>query len=157
MEMRMAIGLAAAALLLGGCVGSAGDRPAAAYRPQLREVTLTTVPLLVHEQEKQFPFLAADFAKGGVLEGREAYAFVPGTITVIAGDTLHLTVINPEDDAHNLVLPGLSLALPGQRTTRATYVARTPGIFAFTCNIPAHLPMMWGQLVVLSPQAVGAR
>jgi len=155
--MRMAIGLAAAALLLGGCVGSAGDRPAAAYRPQLREVTLTTVPLLVHEQEKQFPFLAADFAKGGVLEGREAYAFVPGTITVIAGDTLHLTVINPEDDAHNLVLPGLSLALPGQRTTRATYVARTPGIFAFTCNIPAHLPMMWGQLVVLSPQAVGAR
>jgi len=157
MEMRMAIGLAAAALLLGGCVGSAGDRPAAAYRPQLREVTLTTVPLLVHEQEKQFPFLAADFAKGGVLEGREAYAFVPGTITVIAGDTLHLTVINPEDDAHNLVLPGLSLALPGQQSTHATYVARTPGIFAFTCNMPAHLPIMWGQLVVLSPRSVGAR
>jgi len=157
MGMRMAIGLAAAALLLGGCVGSAGDRPAAAYRPQLREVTLTTVPLLVHEQEKQFPFLAADFAKGGVLEGREAYAFVPSTITAVAGDTLELTILNPEDDVHNLVLPGLSLALPGQRTTRATYVARTPGIFAFTCNIPAHLPMMWGQLVVLSPQAVGAR
>lgn len=157
MEMRMAIGLAAAALLLGGCVGSAGDRPAAAYRPQLREVTLTTVPLLVHEQEKQFPFLAADFAKGGVLEGREAYAFVPSTITAVAGDTLELTILNPEDDVHNLVLPGLSLALPGQRTTRATYVARTPGIFAFTCNISAHLPMMWGQLVVLSPQAVGAR
>jgi len=157
MEMRMAIGLAAAALLLGGCVGSAGDRPAAAYRPQLREVTLTTVPLLVHEQEEQFPFLAADFAKGGVLEGREAYAFVPSTITAVAGDTLELTILNPEDDVHNLVLPGLSLALPGQRTTRATYVARTPGIFAFTCNIPAHLPMMWGQLVVLSPQAVGAR
>ena len=157
MGMRMAIGLAAAALLLGGCVGSACDRPAAAYRPQLREVTLTTVPLLVHEQEEQFPFLAADFAKGGVLEGREAYAFVPSTIAAVAGDTLELTILNPEDDVHNLVLPGLSLALPGQRTTRATYVARTPGIFAFTCNISAHLPMMWGQLVVLSPQAVGAR
>jgi len=155
--MRTITSLAATGLLLGGCAGSAGDRPAAAYRPQVREVTLTTVPLLVHEQEKQLPFLAADFAKGGVLEGREAYAFVPSTITAIAGDTLRLTVINPEDDAHNLVLPGLSLALPGQQTTHATYVAPTPGIFAFTCNMPAHLPMMWGQLVVLSPQAVGAR
>ena len=157
MRMRTTMSLAAAGLLLAGCTVPAGDRADAAYHPQVREVTLTTVPLLVHEQEKQFPFLAADFAKGGVLEGREAYAFVPGTITVIAGDTLHLTVINPEDDAHNLVLPGLSLALPGQQSTHATYVARTPGIFAFTCNIPAHLPMMWGQLVVLSPQAVGAR
>jgi uncharacterized cupredoxin-like copper-binding protein len=112
------------------------------------------VPLLVREQAHLFPFLTADFAAGGVLEGREVYAFVPSTITAIQGDTLHLTVINPEDDLHSFVLPGLSLALPGQQTTHATYVARTPGIFAFTCNIPAHLPMMWGQLVVLSPRAV---
>jgi uncharacterized cupredoxin-like copper-binding protein len=142
---------AAAGLLLAGC---GGGGPAPAYKPQVREVTITAVPLLVREQAHLFPFLTADFAAGGVLEGREVYAFVPSTITAIQGDTLHLTVINPEDDLHSFVLPGLSLALPGQQTAHATYVARTPGIFAFTCNIPAHLPMMWGQLVVLSPRAV---
>lgn len=137
-------------LSLSGCSRSAIPD----YAPQVREVTITTVPLLVHEQERVFPFLHAAFAKGGVLEGREVYAFVPGTITVIEGDTLHLTVINPEDDAHTLVLPGLSLTLPAQRTTRATYVARSAGIYAITCNLPEHMPMMWGQLVVLAPGAV---
>lgn len=112
-------------------------------------MTITAVPVLVREHERLFPFLEADFARGGVLEGREVYAFVPSTITAIEGDTLHLTVVNPEDDAHTLVLPGLSLALPGQRITRASYVASTPGIFPFVCNLPAHMPMMWGQLVVL--------
>jgi hypothetical protein len=154
MTMRSVLGAAAAGLLLAGCGGS---HAVATYRPQVREVTITAVPLLVREQAHLFPFLAADFAAGGVLEGREVYAFVPSTITAIQGDTLHLNVINPEDDLHSLVLPGLSLALPGQQTTHATYVARTPGVFAFTCNIPTHLPMMWGQLVVLSPQAVEGR
>jgi plastocyanin len=117
-------------------------------------VTITVVPLLVREQERVFPFLHQAFAHGGVLEGHEVYAFVPSTITAVEGDTLHLTVINPEDDAHTLVLPGLALTLPGQTTTRATYVAKAAGIYAFTCDLPAHAPMMWGQLVVLAPEAV---
>jgi plastocyanin len=37
------------------------------------------------------PFLKGDFAKGGVLEGKEVYAFSPSTITVIVGDTIHFT------------------------------------------------------------------
>ena len=98
-----------------------------------------------------FPFLRDAFARGGVLEGHEVYAFAPSTITVIEGDTLRLTVINPEDDLHMLLLPGLTLALPGQQTARATYVAPRAGIYRFMCNVPAHTPMMWGQLVVLSP------
>jgi hypothetical protein len=143
------------ALLLGGCVGHAGA--GSHYHPQAREITITTVPLLVHEQAKEFPFLAADFARGGVLEGQEVYAFVPSTITAVEGDTLHLTVINPEDDLHSLVLPGLALTLQGQRTVKATYIVPRPGIYAFECNIPSHLPMMAGQLVVLSAEAVEAR
>ena len=51
---------------------------------------VTTVPLLVHEQRKTFPFLAAAFAKGGVLDGKEVYAFSPSTITVVEGDTITL-------------------------------------------------------------------
>jgi plastocyanin len=137
-----------------GCGGQAGTVAVPEYVPEAREVTITTVPVLVHEQEHLFPFLHEAFAKGGVLEGREVYAFVPSTITVIEGDTLHLTVINPEDDDHTLVLPGLSMKLPARRTTRASYVARTAGIYAFTCNLPEHMPMMWGQLVVLAPGAV---
>lgn len=138
---------------LAGCGRHGG---AATYTPRAREVTLTTVPQLVKEQASVFPFLKPAFAKGGALEGHEVYAFVPSTITAIEGDTLRLTIINPEDDLHTFVLPGLSIALPGNRTTHATYVARSAGIYRFACNLPAHAPMMWGQLVVLKPAAVGA-
>src|SRR5512146_1213855 len=55
-----------------------------------------------------------------------APSFVPGTVTVMAGDTLRLTLLNPEDDAHTFVLPGLTLALPGQSRTDTTYVAGPP-------------------------------
>lgn len=140
--------LAAAILLLSS--GACARRPAPApYVPRTRDITVTTVPLLVKEDAAVFPFLKQDFAPGGVLENREVYGFSPSTITVVEGDTIRFTFINPEDDVHSFVLPDLSVALPGQRVTHATYVARRAGIFTFTCSIPTHLPMMWGQLVVL--------
>ena len=42
-----------------------------------------------------------------------------------------------------------SLLITFATLATATYVARRAGIFAFVCAIQAHLPMMWGQLVVL--------
>jgi plastocyanin len=142
------------AVLVAGCTGvPAGGAPS--YVPRVREITLTTVPLLVKEAQALYPFLRRDFAKGGVLEGKEVYAFSPGTVTVVQGDTIHFTFINPEDDVHSFVLPDFAASLPGQSITHATYVARQAGIYAFTCDIAAHLPMMWGQLVVLAPDAVG--
>jgi plastocyanin len=120
-----------------------------AYTPQTRNVTITTVPLLVKEQQAVLPFLKEDFAKGGVLDGKEVYAFSPSTVTVVEGDTVHFTLINPEDDAHSFVLPDLAVPLPGQTTQTATYVATRAGVFPFVCAIQAHLPMMSGQLVVL--------
>jgi plastocyanin len=125
------------------------------YTPVMREITITTVPLLVKEQQSVLPFLKEDFAKGGVLDGKEVYAFSPSTITVTEGDTLHFTFINPEDDTHSFVLPDLAVPLPGQKTTTAIYVARHAGIYPFVCSIQSHLPMMSGQLVVLAPSAIG--
>ena len=121
-----------------------------AYTPRTREFTITTVPLLVKELAPTYPFLAKDFAKGGVLDGKEVYAFEPNELTVYAGDTLALTFINPEDDAHSFVLPDLAVNLPGQSVTHATYVPRGPGLYPFRCAIPSHLPSMVGELVVLA-------
>ncbi|MGH7533144.1 MAG: cupredoxin domain-containing protein [Gemmatimonadales bacterium] len=138
-------------MALAGCHATV---PRAAYAPRTRAVTVTTVPLLVKEDAKTLPFLQRDFAKGGVLEGHEVYAFEPSTITVVAGDTIDFTFINPEDDQHSFVIEGLVVPLPPQQRAHATWVAPHPGIFPFVCNIPAHLPMMAGQVVVLAPAAV---
>ncbi len=161
--MRRAAGVAtlalaalAGSLLLTGCgrLGRACAR-LSPYLPQSRDITLTMLPDLVHEQEREFPFLKKAFANGGVLEGHEVYSFMPSTIAAVAGDTLRLTLVNPEDDDHTIVLPGLALALPGGKTTHAVYVAKEPGVYPITCSLPTHRPMMWGQLIVLSPLAVG--
>ena len=145
MRRAILVALAPCSMAL-GCTSRRGQR---AYTPHVRDVTVTTIPLVTKELASVYPFLQQDFAKGGVLDGKEVYGFLPSTITVMEGDTIHFTFINPEDDVHSFVLPGLSVALPGQRTVTATYVARQAGIYDFTCSIPTHLPMMHGQLVVL--------
>ena len=146
---------AALLALLGACAGQ--HRPAGAYRPVRRDVTITAVPLLTREMQRIYPFLARDFAAGGVLAGKELYAFEPSTVTAVEGDTLALTLVNPEDDEHSFVLPGLAVDLPGQSTVTATYVAAAPGLVRFTCAVPAHLPYMVGTLVVLPAASFAAR
>lgn len=142
--------LLAFALLLAttACTRSAPTERAA-YVPRVRALTVTTVPLLVKEQQSTFPFLKSAFGEGGVLHGKEVYAFSPSTLTVVEGDTIHFTLINPEDDVHSFVLPDLAVSLPGNRTTNVTYVAKHAGIFPIVCAVATHLPMMSGQLVVL--------
>ncbi|MFI5207643.1 MAG: hypothetical protein ACHQX4_06435 [Gemmatimonadales bacterium] len=159
-----ALGLAL--LTAAACAPRGGATPR--YVPRVRDITITTVPLLTKEQRSIYPFLARDFAKGGVLEGKEVYAFAPSTITVIEGDTLRLTLVNPEDDEHTFVLPGCTdedresirlpdctVHLPGQAVTHAVYVARRAGIHEIACDLPSHAPFMSGQLVVLSAAAAG--
>lgn len=138
---------------MAACGRAAPKGAAPAYQAHVRELTVTTVPLLVKEEATVYPFLKTDFAKGGVLEGKEVYAFSPSTLTVVEGDTIHFTFVNPEDDVHSFVLPDFAVSLPGQRVTTATYVARRAGVFPIVCAIRSHLPMMSGQLVVL-PAAV---
>ena len=141
--------LALAVTLCTACARSASPARAA-YTPRTRALTITTVPLLVKEETNLFPFLKPAFAKGGVLEGKEVYGFSPSTLTVVEGDTIHFTLVNPEDDVHSFVLPDFAVALPAGQVTEATYVAKRVGIFPIVCAVQAHLPMMSGQLVVLA-------
>lgn len=143
----------AALLILALAPGCGRDAPPA-YAPRTRYATVTAVPLLTREMQRVYPFLGRDFAPGGVLEGREVYAFVPSTVTVVEGDTVRFRFVNPEDDAHDFVLGDLAVALPSQSVTDATWIARRAGIYDFTCSIPSHQPSMWGQVVVLAPGAV---
>ena len=148
--MRTVLTTASILLATAACGTAARLVESPSYRPRTREITVTTVPLLVREAQTVYPFLKPAFAKGGVLDGKEVYAFSPSTITVVEGDTIHLTLINPEDDFHSFVLPDFAVALPGGKITQATYVARHAGIFRILCSVPSHLPMMSGQLVVLA-------
>jgi len=154
--------------LLGMCAACAPAPPRApAYQPRTRELTVTTVPLLVRESGRVYPFLADAFARGGVLEGKEVYGFSPSTLTVVEGDTIQLTIINPEDDEHGFVLPGCTTEDAGSfvppdcavrlaplSRTHATLVARRAGIRSFVCMVTRHLPMMTGQLVILPAAAM---
>jgi plastocyanin len=148
--MKRSTLISAGLAFLACCTGSRATTASRSYVPRTREITVTTVPLLVREQQSVFPFLTKDFGKGGVLEGKEVYAFSPSTVTVVEGDTIHFTFINPEDDDHSFVLPDLVVPLPPQETTRVTYVAKHAGIYPILCAIPKHLPMMSGQLIVLA-------
>ncbi len=127
------------------------------YQPRTRIATITTVPLLVREQTRTFPFLQRDFARGGVLDGKEVYGYSPSTLVAYTGDTLDVTIVNPEDDAHDFVIDQLpeqtAVPVPPQATTRFTLVARAPGIYVFRCTVATHQPLMTGQLIVLEPPA----
>lgn len=150
--LRSSIAVTMLSVLASGCART----PRVAYRPRVRDFTVTTVPLLVKEQRALYPFLARDFAPGGVLAGKEVYGFSPSTLAVVAGDTIHFTLVNPTDDPHTFVLPDTSIHLPAHQTVAATYVASRPGIFPIRCDVAEHAPMMWGQLIVLAPAAVTA-
>jgi plastocyanin len=145
-RLRLLCGLG---LSLAG-IACAKDAPVTHYRPRTRELTVTAVPLLTKELQSTYSFLAQDFGRGGVLEGKEVYTFVPSSLTVVQGDTIHFTLINPEDDAHSFVLPGLAVTLRPQSKVLADYIARNAGVFEYVCDIPSHLPFMYGQLVVLA-------
>jgi plastocyanin len=150
----MRSGIPAVLLIAAACARSAPSSTAV-YVPRRRDIAVTTVPLLVKEQENVLPFLKPAFAKGGVLEDKEVYAFSPSTITVVEGDTIHFALINPEDDDHSFVLPDFAIALPGGKRIDTVYVAKRAGIYPIVCAVQKHLPMMSGQLVVLSPRAMG--
>lgn len=159
MPRKSLLTVAAPLIIAAACTVSPSDTHTAAgtksaYAPRRRDIAVTTVPLLVKEEAKLFPFLPPAFAKGGALDGKEVYAFSPSTITVVEGDTIHFTFINPEDDLHSFVLPDFAVTLPGNKIIDTTYVAKRAGIYPFLCSVQSHLPMMSGELVVLSPAAL---
>lgn len=126
------------------------------YIPQTRNFTVTTVPLAVHEMQASMPFLKKAFAAGGVLgPKKEVYGFYPSTLVVYQGDTVNLTIVNPQDDDHTFTIHDLKVdvEVKGLSTARTSFVAKKVGVFTFMCDIEEHMPYMWGQLVVLPDSA----
>lgn len=124
----------------------------AAYAPQSRTFMVAAVPLQVHEMQGNMNYLTADFATGGVLDGKEVYGFYPSTLTIYAGDTVNLDLVNPADDSHTFTISDLNLnvEMKGKAATQTLFVASKPGVYQFVCAEAEHAPYMWGQLVVLS-------
>ncbi len=120
------------------------------YTPTTKDFIVTTVPMLVHEQTNTFGYLNRDF-KGGVLQGKEVWAFNPSSLTVYQGDTVNINVVNPSGDAHSFTLAdlGFNLSVNSQAKASGSFVAGKVGVFKFSCEIPEHMPFMWGQLIVL--------
>jgi plastocyanin len=138
----------------------AGPQPAAAgpattYTPQTRDLVVTAVPLLVHEQAGFFDYLNHDFGTGGMLKGKEVWAFSPNSLTVYQGDTVHVTVVNPGDDPHTFTISEMnfSMKVRGQSQREGSFVVPSAGLYKFFCSIPEHMPYMWGSLVVLPDSA----
>ena len=144
--------------LLVACSGLPQASSASPYTPQKRTLTMVTVPQLVKESAATFPFLNKDFAKGGVLYGKEVYAFSPDHLTAYQGDTLDITIVNPEDDPHTFVLSdfNVNVLLPPQTATKVRFVANKVGVFTFLCDVASHLPFMTGQLTVLPDSSATA-
>lgn len=124
--------------------------PSSTYTPATKTFVITTVPMLVHEQTKTFGYLNKDF-KSGVLKGKEVWAFNPSSLTVYQGDTVDIQLVNPSGDAHTFTLAdlGFNLDVKAQGTASGSFVASKVGVFTFACEMPEHMPFMWGQLVVL--------
>src|SRR5438105_2655988 len=112
--MRSCSGWSSTAGRPGACsVATAGSIPAhrcACARPT-RNLVVTAVPLLVHEQAGFFDYLNHDFGKGGMLKDKEVWAFSPNTLTVYAGDTVHVTVVNPGDDPHTFTISEMNFSM----------------------------------------------
>jgi plastocyanin len=148
-----------------GATASAADRRATqasaasttigSYQPVTRTFVVTTVPLLVHEEAGTYDYLGRDFNKKGVLDGKEVWGFSPSTLTVYAGDTVHVIVVNPSGDDHTFTLPsaGFNLYVKAQSTASGTFTVPKAGPVTFFCTIAEHSPYMWGQLVVLPGSA----
>lgn len=148
----LAVGLVFSACSAAAPAPSAPAATAAArYAPQQRAFTVSVVPLAVHEEQDTLDYLKADFAKGGVLDGKEVYGMSPSSLTVYEGDTVTIHWVNPADDEHPIVISGglASFTLKGQSTIDVKLTAAKPGLYTIQCVLPEHAPFMNGQLVVL--------
>ena len=159
MKKQVILGLAVAAVLTlfaSACSNATTAANAAVgYDPQAIKLSVTTVPLLVHEQTATFDWLDKAFKAGGALADHEVWGWSISTITAHEGDTLDLSFMNPSDDPHTFTVKELSVDIPIKSggASRGQFVASKAGIYTFYCSIPEHYPYMQGQLVVLPDPA----
>jgi len=131
---------------------AASNQPAV---PQTHNFTVTAVPFLVHEMKGMLQYLNEDFSSNGILNGKEVYGFYPSHLVVYEGDTVNLTLVNPEDDEHTFTIRELEInyIMKGKSLGKISFVASKAGTFSYACEEEEHMPYMWGQLVVLPRSA----
>src|SRR3989442_4102027 len=125
------------------------------YKPEPRDLVVTAVPMLVHEETGLYDYLKKDFGKGGLLQNGEVWAFSPSSLTVYEGYTVNVTVVNPGGDPHTFTIADMNfnIDVPALSTVTGSFVVPKVGLFKFFCAIPEHSPSMWGSLVVLPDSA----
>jgi plastocyanin len=109
------------------------------------------VPLLVQEMQGTLPFLSQEFASGGLLDGKEVFAFYPSTLVVYQGETIQIALTNASADDHTFTAPDLdvNVSIKEQSSATTSFVASKPGVFTFVCSVPEHTPYMRGEILVL--------
>ena len=69
---------------------------------------------------------------------KNQWRFTPNDATVVAGDTVNLTVINEDDYDHGLAIDayGVSQRMPAKSTINISFTATKPGDFPMYCSVP---------------------
>ncbi len=109
-----------------GVVLGEGEEPAMAEEGELME-EVGEEPAAGEEEEHGEQVIIGEF-----------HRWEPDHLVVRLGDTVVLTVTNPHDDAHSLVIPDFGVNSgrlePGGEAT-VTFVADREGTFPFSCGI----------------------
>lgn len=121
---------------------------------QGRHLVIAMVPVLTHEFQTFLPYLKNAFAKGGLLDGKELFCFLPAHVAAYAGEVITFDIYNPADDPHTMTFLSLqkTVDVPGHAKATLTLPPLRAGIYDFACLEAEHEPFMWGQLTIL-PQA----
>jgi cupredoxin-like protein len=125
--------------------------PTASPGGQGRHLIVSMVPVLTHEFQTFLPYLKGAFATGGMLDGKELFAFLPAHVAAYAGESLTFDIYNPADDPHTMTFLSLdkTIDVPGHDKATLALGPLAAGIYDFACLEEEHVPFMWGQLTVL--------
>lgn len=118
---------------------------------QGRHLVISMVPVLTHEFQTFLPYLKNAFAQGGLLDGKELFAFLPAHVSAYVGEPITFDIYNPADDAHTMTFVNLdkTVDVPGHAKASLTLPPLKAGIYDFACLEEEHVPFMWGQLTIL--------
>lgn len=82
------------------------------------------------------------------------FAFSPDELTATVGEPVNLTLVNPGDLTHDLVIPDLDIRLvagPGQQATIGIEIDDA-GSYQFICSFPGHADAGMTGLLTVNPE-----
>jgi len=84
------------------------------------------------------------------IEARDDLTFTPNTITVKAGQTVELTLVNRGKLNHTFTAPDLNIEvqMPAGTTNKETFVASKPGEYRFFSAALSEFEVMKGTVIV---------